>query len=123
MAINLKIFLLILGLVSMGVILYMVKRNKIMLRHGIFWEGLIIIVMLLVLVEKYLKPVATFVGIETVSNMIFLGGFIVLLAIALILTSAVSYQKIALIKLTQELALTNHKLREISNEKGKKSAK
>lgn len=118
---NLIIFLIALGFVSIFLIYTMVKKKKMMLKHAIFWTFLIVLVMIATLLTKQLKTIATFIGIEEVSNMIFLGGFLVLLAITLILTSTVSSQKIAITKLIQEIALTNKRIGEIKNDSNKKS--
>jgi Uncharacterized conserved protein (DUF2304). len=118
---NLIIFLLVLGFFSIITILVMVKKKKIMLKHAIFWTFLIILVMISTLITKQLKEVATFIGIEEVSNMIFLGGFLVLLGITLLLTSTVSSQKIVITKLVQEIALTNKRIGETNNVNNKKS--
>ena len=118
---NLIIFLLVLGFFSIITILVMVKKKKIMLKHAIFWTFLIILVMISTLITKQLKEVATFIGIEEVSNMIFLGGFLVLLGITLLLTSTVSSQKIVITKLVQEIALTNKRNGETNNVNNKKS--
>lgn len=118
---NLIIFLLVLGLVAIILIYVMVKKKKIMLKHAIFWTALIAIVMISTLLTKQLKTIATFIGISEVSNMIFLGGFLVLLAITLILTSTVSSQRIIITKLIQEIALSNKRIEEIQNDVNKKS--
>lgn len=118
---NLIIFLIALGFVSIILIYTMVKKKKLMLKHAIFWTFLIVLVMISTLITKELKAVATFIGIEEVSNMIFLGGFLVLLAITLMLTSTVSSQKITITKLVQEMALTNKRIEELKNENNKKS--
>lgn len=118
---NLIVFLIALGFVSIFLIYTMVKKKKIMLKHAIFWTFLIVLVMISTLLTKQLKTIATFIGIEEVSNMIFLGGFLVLLAITLILTSTVSSQKITITKLIQEVALTNKRIGELDNDNNKKS--
>lgn len=118
---NLIIFLLVLGLVAIILIYIMVKKKKIMLKHAIFWTALIAVVMISTLLTKQLKTIATFIGISEVSNMIFLGGFLVLLAITLILTSTVSSQRIIITKLIQEIALSNKRIEEIQSDVNKKS--
>ena len=76
--------------------------------------------MIATLTTKYLKIVSDFVGIQEVSNMIFLFGFLVLLVISFSLTTTVSKQKMSIVKLTQELALTNKRIEELKHEKSTK---
>jgi len=73
--------------------------------------------MIATLTTHFLKKISDFVGIQEVSNMIFLFGFLVLLVISFILTTTVSKQKMTLVTLTQELALTNKRIKEIENDK------
>jgi len=121
MPIELIIFLLVIGFLSLLKILSMVRKRKLMLRHAISWGFLIVMAMVVTLLIDPLSRVAAFIGIEEVSNMIFFGGFLLLLTITFVLTISVSKQKEDLVKLTQNLAITNHKLREIDNESNKKS--
>ena len=71
----------------------------------------------------YLRVIADLIGMEKVSNMIFLFGFIVLLAICIGLTTIVSEQKNKIIVLTQEMGILKNKVKGIENEKNKKSNK
>ena len=82
-----------------------------------------IILIILVFSTKYLRVVADFIGIEKISNMIFLFGFLVLLAICIGLTTIVSDQRNKINILTQELAITNNKIRSINDGKIKTNSK
>lgn len=114
---ELVIFLLILCLFFLFNIWRLVSKKRILLKHAIFWSFLTIAVMIATLTTKYLKVVSDFIGIQEVSNMIFLFGFLVLLVIAFSLTTTVSKQKMSIVSLTQELALTNKRIEELKNEK------
>ena len=59
-------------------------------------------------------------GIQEISNMIFLFGFVVVLAICLVLTMNVAENKNKIRQLTQELGILENKIRGIDNEKNKK---
>lgn len=117
---ELIIFLIVLCLFFLFNIWRLVNKKRILLKHAIFWSFLTIAVMIATLTTKYLKIVSDFVGIQEVSNMIFLFGFLVLLVISFSLTTTVSKQKMSIVKLTQELALTNKKIEELKHDKSTK---
>ncbi len=117
---ELIIFLIVLCLFFLFNIWRLVNKKRILLKHAIFWSFLTIAVMIATLTTKYLKIVSDFVGIQEVSNMIFLFGFLVLLVISFSLTTTVSKQKMSIVKLTQELALTNKRIEELKHEKSTK---
>ncbi len=114
---ELIIFLLVLSSFFLFNIWRLVSKKKILLKHAIFWSFLTIAIMIATVTTPFLKKISDFVGIQEVSNMIFLFGFLVLLVISFVLTTTVSKQKMTLITLTQELALTNKRIKEIENEK------
>ena len=117
---ELIIFLIVLCLFFLFNSWRLVNKKRILLKHAIFWSFLTIAVMIATLTTKYLKIVSDFVGIQEVSNMIFLFGFLVLLVISFSLTTTVSKQKMSIVKLTQELALTNKRIEELKHEKSTK---
>ncbi len=112
---ELIIFLLILCLFFLFNIWRLVSKKKILLKHALLWSFLTVMVMIATLTTKYLRVVSDFVGIEKVSNMIFLFGFLVLLVISFLLTTTVSKQKVAINTLTQEIALANKKIEELKH--------
>ncbi len=114
---ELIIFLLVICCFFLFNIWRLVSKKKILLKHAILWSLLTIAIMIATLTTHFLKKISDFVGIQEVSNMIFLFGFLVLLVISFILTTTVSKQKMTLVTLTQELALTNKRIKEIENDK------
>lgn len=116
---NLTIFLISLCLLTFIILYRMVKKKKILFKHAIMWSMLDIILIVLVFSTKYLRVIADFIGIEKISNMVFLFGFLVLLAICIGLTTIVSDQRNKINILTQEFAITNNKIRRMSDEKNK----
>ena len=116
---NLTIFLISLCLLTFIILYRMVKKKKILFKHAIMWSMLDIILIVQVFSTKYLRVIADFIGIEKISNMVFLFGFLVLLAICIGLTTIVSDQRNKINILTQEFAITNNKIRRMSDEKNK----
>lgn len=114
---NLKIFLIVLCFIAFILLYRMLKAKKMLFKHALMWSVLDIILIICVVCVDYLKVISDLIGIEKVSNMIFLFGFIVLLAICIGLTTIVAEQKNKLIILTQEIGILKNKVREIENEK------
>lgn len=114
---SLQIFLTILCVLTFIIIYRLVKKKKILFKHAILWSLLDIILIICIYGVKYLRIISDFVGMEKISNMIFLFGFLVLLAICIGLTSVVAEQKNKIIVLTQEMGILNNKVRKMENEK------
>ena len=96
---ELIIFLLVICCFFLFNIWRLVSKKKILLKHAILWSLLTIAIMIATLTTHFLKKISDFVGIQEVSNMIFLFGFLVLLVISFILTTTVSKQKMTLVKI------------------------
>ena len=120
---NLKIFLIVLCLLTFVIMYRMVKKKKILFKHALLWCLLDIVLLVCIFILKYLRVISDFVGIEQISNLIFLCGFIILLAICIGLTTIVAEQKNKIIVLTQEMGIINNKVRSIENAKSKKNNK
>lgn len=113
---SLQIFLTILCVLTFIIIYRLVKKKKILFKHAILWSLLDIILIICIYGVKYLRVISDFIGMEKISNMIFLFGFLVLLAICIGLTSVVAEQKNKIIILTQEMGILNNKVRKIEND-------
>ena len=120
---KLMIFLVSLCVLTFLILFRMVKKKKILFKHALLWSLLDIILIILIFGLKYLRIVSDFVGIEEISNLIFLCGFLTLLAICIGLTTIVAEQKSKIIVLTQEMGILNNKVRGIEDEKSKKTNK
>ena len=114
---NLKIFLIVLCLFAFIIIYRMVKRKKLLFKHALYWSLLDIILICCVFLTDYLRVISDFIGIEKISNMIFLFGFLVVLAICIALTSIVSEQKEKIIILTQEVGILKHSIEGVKDDK------
>ena len=114
---NLKIFLIVLCLFALIIIYQMVRKKKLIFKHAFYWTILDIILIICVFATDYLRYVSDFIGIEKISNMIFLFGFLVVLSICIALSSIVSEQKQKISALTQEVGILKHGLRGLKNDK------
>jgi hypothetical protein len=113
---NLKVFLVVLCVFALIVIYKMVRSKKLIFKHAFYWSILDIILIICVFTTDYLRVISDFIGIEEISNMIFLFGFLVVLAICIALSSIVSEQKQKISSLTQEVGILKHGLRGLKND-------
>ena len=120
---KLMIFLVTLCILTFIILFRMVRKKKILFKHALLWSLLDIILLLSIFGLKYLRAISDFVGIEKISNLIFLFGFLTLLAICIGLTTIVAEQKNKIIVLTQEMGILNNKVRGIEDAKNKATNK
>jgi hypothetical protein len=93
MNIKLTVELILCNIIFMVLIFYNIKRNRILLKYSIPWIFGILILTFCALTPNFMESIATFLGIETVSNMIFLFIVGINIIITFILTSIISKQK------------------------------
>ncbi len=115
MSIRLEIFLTILILLFVGYVIFRIKSNKLNLKYSLLWFFTALVMLICVFSEGLLSRLASLIGIEQVSNMIFLFGFILLAILTFALTNIVSMQKKKITTLVQEVGILKKELR------GKKS--
>ena len=110
MELKLKIIIIVVMLLLLFYMFNAVRKNKISLKNILIWIIADVIVIVAVLFLEFLLKLANFVGIETVSNMMFFGGFIFLIILCFNLSSDLSIQNKKIISLTQELGILKNKL-------------
>lgn len=102
-------------LIILFIIFKTVKSKLIAIKYSIMWIAAVLIMAIVALVPNILKTIASIIGFELVSNMLFLMGFLILFMIAFALTVIVSVQKNEITVLVQELGLLKSQIR--NNEK------
>lgn len=105
MSVTLKILLLLFSFLFLLIVFYFVKREKLSLRYSFLWLIAALVMILLVLLSKPIISLAALLGFEVASNMIFFGGFMILLAVTFSLSAIVSGQSEKISKLSQQVAL------------------
>ncbi len=114
---SLKIFLLISILIFIIHVIQNVKTNHLSVRNCIIWLIMSLAIIISIFQIDNLGKVADFLGIKTVSNLLFFLGFIFLIFVSFDISRTQSLQNKKIIKLTQELALLR---KEIENDKKSK---
>ena len=117
---SLSIFLLVVCFVFLLVIIKMVRKKEMQFKQGLLWFILYFLLTLSIVFVDNLRFLSDFIGIEKISNMIFLFGFLVVLFICILLTAVVSDLKNKTIVLTQKLGILDNKVRSLENEKDNK---
>jgi len=117
---SLSIFLLIICFIFLLVIIKMVRKKEMQFKQALLWFILDVVLTLSIVFVDKLRFLSDFIGIEKISNMIFLFGFLVVLFICILLTAVVSELKNKTILLTQKLGILDNKVRSLENEKDNK---
>lgn len=110
MELKLKIIIIIIMLLLLMYMFQAVRKNKISLKNILIWIIADLIVIVSVLFLDELLKLANFIGIETVSNMLFFFGFVFLIILCFNLSSDLSIQNKKIINLTQEVGILKNKL-------------
>lgn len=113
MSLNLTIFLTIICFLFFYYLFRMVKKKKLIYKHALMWGLMDLCLLISIYTIPYLKTISVFLGIEKISNMIFLFGFIIIIILLISLTTTVSEQKNRITTLTQELSILEKKVKEI----------
>lgn len=107
---RLQIVLIICNIIFMIFVYDKAKSKKILLKYALPWIAASLIMVICVLSLDLMTKVANFIGIETVSNMVFLFAIGVNLIIAFALTTVVSNQKTKITSLAQEIGILKEEI-------------
>lgn len=99
------IFIILLALLFFVYILYSVKVKKLNIKNAIVWILLDVIAVISTLSIPIMQNIATFLGIEVVSNMVFFIVIMFLIFVTFFVTKTISELNSKIITLTQEVAL------------------
>lgn len=111
MSLELKITSILSLAFTIIIILYFVKKDKILIKYSLVWLIPCIILLIFVLVPGFLTWTTNLLGFQTASNMILTLLVGILLIITLALTIIVSSQKEQIRLLIQEVSILKEKSR------------
>lgn len=115
MELKLKMVIIIMMLLLLLYMFRTVRKNKMSLKNILVWIVADVFVIFAVLFLEILLKLANFIGIETVSNMMFFLGFIFLIVLCFNLSSELSIQNKKIISLTQEVGILKNELEKRKN--------
>lgn len=110
MSINLRIFLFFILISFIILILHTIKKKRLLLKYSLLWLAASLFMSICIIFPQTLNFVCTLLGIELVSNLVFLLGFLILLALTFVLTIIVSEQKKKVIILVEEVSILKKEL-------------
>lgn len=117
MSINLRMFLFLVVISFILLILHTIKKKRLLLKYSLLWLASALLMIISILFPHFLTLLSNLLGIELVSNLVFLIGFLILLVLTFVLTIIVSEQKRKIILIVQELGIIKKELKEIKNDK------
>lgn len=121
MSLKLKIFMICICLIFMLFIYKKVEKGNLQLKYSFAWYIIAIGLILASIFDFVLVPIRDFLGFETVSNMVFLIGFMIISMLVFTLNVKYSELQSKTTKLTQEIALLKKEVEK--NENAKKTVK
>lgn len=84
------------------------------------WFGVVVFLMIVVALDKYLKPIANAFGVEEVVNFVFFLCFGVIISKIFVMSTELSKQKNQISKLTQEISILQATLDKTTVREGSK---
>lgn len=113
MALNLRMFLILIVISFIFLILHTIKKNRLLLKYSLLWIASAFFMLISIVFPTFLKLLSNLLGIELVSNLVFLMGFLILLVLTFVLTVIVSEQKRKIVLLVEEVAIIKKELKEM----------
>ena len=110
MSINLRIFLFLILISFIILILHTIRRKRLLLKYSLLWLAASLLMAICIIFPQILNFICTLLGIELISNLVFLMGFLILLVLTFVLTIIVSEQKKKIIVLVEEVAIIKKEL-------------
>lgn len=110
MSINLRIFLSFILIFFIILIIHTIKKKRLLLKYSLLWLAASLFMSICIIFPQILNLICVLLGIELVSNLVFLLGFLILLVLTFVLTIIVSEQKKKIILLVEEVSIIKKEL-------------
>lgn len=114
MSLKLQVIIILALLVTAGLIVNMVRKQKIDLRYALGWILICIPILILTVFPSLITQISNLLGIASPVNMLFFVGFIFVIIIIFTLSVSVSHLATKLKMMAQEIAILKHELNEKS---------
>lgn len=109
MNLNFKIEMILASVALLIIIVFCLKRNSIALKYSIMWMLLPIVFILIVLLSEPMTQLSLWLGFGSLSDLIFVVLFGLLIIFSFALTIVVSKQQKQITKLIQDLSILKKK--------------
>ena len=110
----------IFAIIMILVIISIVKRGRISVKYSLVWLFSMLIILLAAIIPNFMQIIATLLGFQTMSNMIFCILIASLIFICISLTIIVSGQKEKTRLLIQEISILKSKISKLESNNEKK---
>ena len=113
----LKLWLCVGAFILFGLIVFLLRRNSMVIKYSIMWMVLPLIMILMVIFSEPLAVLAHLLGFNLLSNfvMVVVGGCLLLYSFAL--TIMINTRRNQIASLTQEVAILKKKIEDLKNER------
>jgi hypothetical protein len=116
MSLNLKLSIISFVVVYLIYIVFLIKKNKFDLKYSLLWMFTGVFILFTVIFSKQLNFDFNLIGIEVLSNGVFVTFIVSIILILIAITSIVSTLKKKNTHLIQHLALLEKRLRTLENQ-------
>jgi hypothetical protein len=116
MSVTLYISTIVFSLFFVLAVVELVRRGKLREQYSLLWLGFGLILLVLSASKRLLGILANWFGVYYAPSLLFLFGLLFAFALILHITVVISRQTDRVIRLTQELAITQHRLAELEKE-------
>ncbi len=115
MELILQLVLLGLVLIFLAVIINFLRKGTLTLKYSLIWIAACFALLIFLLIPQLPKALASLIGIKVSSNLIFMLEAIFVLIILISLTLIVSKQNSRIVKLIQNAAIMESRIRKLEN--------
>lgn len=116
MSVTLYISTIAFSLFFILTVIELVRRGKLREQYSLLWLGFGLILLILSASKRLLGILANWFGVYYAPSLLFLFGLLFAFALILHITVVISRQADRVIRLTQELAITQHRLAQLEEE-------
>lgn len=109
MSTKLRIVLFIFSIIWFGIILVLIRKNKLPIKYSLVWISAFSIILLIAIIPSVILIFAEAFGFLTISNLVIGILLTILLAITLALTMIIARQKKQITLLIQEVSMLKEK--------------
>ena len=118
MSLQLYFATIVFSLLFIFLVIELVRRGALREQYSLLWLGLGVVMLILSISRGLLFTIARWFGVVYAPSLIFLFGLLCAIALLLHVTIALSSMTDRMIRLTQELAITQHRLSEVERLSG-----
>lgn len=106
--IRIKVFIFVILVIALIGVFRFIQKKELQLKYALIWILVDLLMLVAVLVPGFLMAISNFLGVYSITNMLFFLGIMFVLAIVFSLTVALSRASDRIRKLSQQVALNEY---------------